>query len=96
MYAVSKRNTGTVHIELIARARFLPTVWWLRLRQLNKAAKWCAWLNMEYGIPLVFDRDAGISGHRDQPNQTHWDPGKGFPMKWLIRRANQFRVNGWT
>ena len=97
MYAVKGRNTGTFHIELIGRAKFLPTVWWLRLAQLNKAAKWIAWVNYEYPlVRIVFDADTGVSGHRDQPNQTHWDPGTGFPMRYLIRRAQQFRANGWT
>lgn len=95
MWAVAGRNTGSVHIELIGRARFIPTTWWLRLRQLNKAAKWCAWLNLEYGIPLRFGRDRGISGHRHQPHQTHWDPGTFFPFKYLIAKAVLFRRKGW-
>ena len=95
MYAVSRRNTGSVHIELVGRARFIPSIWWTRLKQLNKAAKWCAWLNLEYGIPLQFHVDNGISGHRHQPNQTHWDPGVFFPMKYLIAKAKFFRAKGW-
>ena len=95
-YAVRRRNTGTVHIELVGFARFTPKMWFLRKKQLAKCAKWCAWLNYEFGIPLVFDVNKGISGHRHQPGQDHTDPGLGFPMKWLIRRANQFRDNGWT
>src|SRR5687768_359562 len=29
-WAVSGFNTGTLHIELIGFARFLPSIWWLR------------------------------------------------------------------
>lgn len=97
MYAVLHRNVGAFHIELIGRAGFLPTVWWLRLKQLNKVAKWCAWIHHEYPlVELVFNVDTGVSGHRDQPGQTHTDPGKWFPMTYLIRRAQQFSANGWT
>ncbi len=96
MWAVAARNTGTVHIELIARASFLPKRWWARILQLNKAAKWAAWLNLEYGIPLRFDINYGISGHKNQPNQTHTDPGLWFPMKYFIRKARKYRERGWT
>jgi N-acetyl-anhydromuramyl-L-alanine amidase AmpD len=95
-YAVANRNTGTIHFELIGFAKFLPQVWWLRLRQLNKLAKWLAYLNMEYGIRLEHSTVDGVAGHRDYPGQTHTDPGRYFPMKYVLRKAREFRANGWT
>lgn len=95
-WAVANRNTGTLHIELIGFARFTPQMWFARIAQLNKAAKWCAYWNLEYGIWLEKDPNYGISGHRDQPNQSHTDPGPFFPWTYFVRRAKQFRENGWS
>ena len=95
-WAVKGANTGTIHFELIGFARFLPQVWWLRIRQLNKLAKWIAYLNLSYGIPIERSIKAGIAGHYEFPGNDHTDPGKFFPWKYVLRRARQFRVNGWT
>jgi N-acetyl-anhydromuramyl-L-alanine amidase AmpD len=89
------RNTNSIGVELIGFARFTPSVWWLRLGQLNKLAKWIAYYNVEYGIPIRFDTENGWSGHRDQANQTHWDPGRFFPKNYVIRKAKEFRAKGW-
>ncbi len=90
------RNTGSIGIELVGFARFVPSVWWTRRKQLDKLAKWIAYLNLEYEIPIRFHVDKGWSGHRDQPAQSHTDPGPWFPKNYVIRRAKQFRANGWT
>jgi hypothetical protein len=96
MYGAKGANLGTVHVELIGFARFVPRIWWARLKQLNKLAKWMAWLNLEYGIPLEESTTRGWSGHNDHPAGGHWDPGKWFPRKYVLRKARQFRQNGWT
>lgn len=90
------RNTGSIGIELIGFARFVPKVWFVRRRQLHKLARWMAWLNLAYDIPLVFDVERGWSGHVDQPNQDHWDPGPGFPRKHVLRLAVKYRSEGWS
>jgi hypothetical protein len=95
-YAIKNANTGTVHVELVGRAGFLPTIWWLRLKQLNKLAKWMAYLNLEYGIPIVRSVDHGWAGHNQFPGNDHTDPGRWFPWRYTLRRAQQFRENGWT
>lgn len=95
-WAVKGANTGSIHFELIGFARFLPPLWWLRLTQLNKLAKWIAYLNLAYGIPIEHSTAAGVAGHREFPGNDHTDPGKWFPMKYVLRRAQQFRDPGWT
>lgn len=90
------RNTGSVGIELVGFARFTPKIWFARRRQLHKLARWMAWLNLAYKIPLVFDINHGWSGHGDQPKQTHWDPGPGFPRKHVLRLAVKYRAEGWS
>lgn len=95
-WAVKGANTGSIHFELIGFARFLPQVWWLRLRQLNKLAKWIAFLNLEYGIPIERSVVSGVAGHREFPGNDHTDPGKWFPMLYVLRKARVFREKGWT
>lgn len=94
-WAVANRNTGTVSIELIGFARFVPSVWLARPAQLDKLAKWMAWINLEWDINLRFDVEKGWSGHRDQPNQTHTDPGPWFPKSLVLTKARRYRAEGW-
>lgn len=95
MWAVENRNSGTVHIELIGFSTY-GALWWKRPKQLAKVAKLIAWLNAEYGIPIEHDPDRGVSGHREQPKQTHTDPGRVFPYKLLLTLARRYRSIGWT
>lgn len=97
-WAVAHHNTNGVHIELVGFAKFAPNAWFLRLKQLNKLARWMAWLNLEYGIPLHEGVNLGWAGHADHSKVyggSHWDPGTGFPRKWVLRRAKQYREKGW-
>lgn len=94
------RNTGMVGIELIGFARFSPKVWWLRRAQLDKLAKWIAWLNLEYGIPIRFSTASGWSGHIDQTYaydlpSGHTDPGRFFPKGYVLAKAAKYRAGGW-
>ena len=98
-YHTYQRNTDSIGIELIGFARFVPQVWWLRLSQLNKLAKWIAYYNLEYGIPIVLDVERGWSTHAMQSaafGGDHYDPGKFFPLRYVIRKARVFREKGWT
>lgn len=94
-WAVAGRNTGSFHIELIGFASFSRLHWIRRMKQLRKLARWMAWLNLEYGIPLRFDANVGWSGHRDQPNANHHDPGPNFPWKIVLPLARLYRKRGW-
>lgn len=89
------RNTGSYGIELIGLASFTAKLWLGRKKQLDKLARWMAWLNLEHDILLRFGTSYGWSGHRDQPNQTHTDPGRFFPKGRVIRLAQQYRAEGW-
>lgn len=98
-WAVENRNTGTYSIELVAFARFTPKAWFLRRKQLDELAKWIAWLNKEYRVPIVFDVEHGWSRHLDQSRAfggTHTDPGRCFPLGYVLRKARICRKDGWA
>lgn len=90
-----ERNTGSFGVELVGWARFTPRLWLLRPKQLDKLARWMAWVNLEFDVPLSFGINNGWSGHRDQPRQFHSDPGLGFPKGFVLRLANSYRRDGW-
>lgn len=93
---VGGRNTDSFGIELVGFASFTPKLWFARRAQLDKLARWMAWLNLEYGVPLRFGVNRGWSGHRDQPNADHTDPGSWFPKNYVLRLANKYRKEGWS
>lgn len=95
-WAVAGRNTGSVHIELIGYARFKRFQWLRRRKQLDKLARWMAWLSLEYGIKLKRDANFGWSGHRDQPNANHTDPGPYFPWPKVLKLARKYHKDGWA
>jgi hypothetical protein len=97
-YAVEHHNTNTWSVELIGYARFTPKLWWARVKQLDKLARWMAWLNLEYGVPLQFGVSRGWSRHLDQSKAfggSHTDPGVFFPYRFVLRKARKYRKNGW-
>lgn len=97
-WAVENHNTGTISIELVGFAKWGLVDWFKRRKQLDKLAKVLAWLRVEYGIPLVFNVDTGVSRHLDQSRAyggTHTDPGKGFPLGYVLKKARGYKKNGW-
>ena len=97
-WAVEGRNTGTFSVEMVGYAKFTPKLWWLRQKQLREVARWMAWLNVEYNVPLTFDVEHGWSRHLDQSRVfggSHTDPGRGFPMGYVLRLARRYRRDGW-
>lgn len=97
VWATYGANTGSLQIEIVGRAKWSRYDWLhpQRRRQLNEVAKWCAWWSTIYGIPLLASTERGVCGHRDFPQGGHWDPGPGFPMWWVRRRARHYKRNGW-
>lgn len=94
----ARRNTGSLGIEQIGFARFSNALWWTRQAQLHKVAKWCAWWSKTYDIPLQVDIEHGISTHAMQSRAfggDHYDPGKGYPLGYLIRLARKYYHEGW-
>jgi hypothetical protein len=97
-WAVENHNTGTVSIELVGFAKFTPSIWRARGAQLDKLARWMAWLRLEYGIPLDLNVNKGWSGHADQTRAfggSHTDPGIGFPKRYVLRKARSYYKTGW-
>ncbi len=98
-WAVENHNTGTFSIELVGFARFTPRIWFARHAQLDKLARWMAWLNLEYGVPLRESPSYGWSTHALQSatyGGTHTDPGRGFPKRYVLRLARKYRKEGWA
>ena len=98
-WAVGGRNTGSLHIELIGFAAFTRDMWFRRPRQLHKCARWLAYWNKKFGVPLTIDVEHGVSTHAMQSDafhtSTHQDPGKGFPLKMVVWLAKRYRRLGW-
>lgn len=95
------RNTGMIGIELVGRAAFTGAAWWTRRAQLDKLARWIAYINKEWHVPICFDVNAGWSGHVDQTKafhlpSGHTDPGKFFPKGYVLRLAKKYRREGWA
>lgn len=95
---VANRNTHAVGIEIVGFASFSPNFWFLRPRQLHKVARWLAFYNHQYGIPLVADPERGITTHRQQSKLyggDHYDPGIFFPFNYVLKQAQVYRQEGW-
>jgi len=95
---VQGRNTGAVGIEIVGFAKFSPSLWFARPRQLHKVARWMAYLNLEYNIPLRPSPQHGVTTHREQSRLyggSHYDPGIFFPFNYVLRLAQNYRKEGW-
>lgn len=97
VWATYGANTGSLQVEMVGRAKWRMIDWIRpsRRRQLNEVAKWIAWWNLLYGIPIVLSTSAGVARHRDFPAGGHTDPGAGFPLGWVLKRARLYRRKGW-
>jgi N-acetylmuramoyl-L-alanine amidase len=96
-YSVENHNTGTLAIEQVGFAAFSHHVWMLRRRQLETTAWWVAHWSLLYTIPLVLGVERGLSTHKMQSDVyhgTHYDPGRGYPLGWVLSRAKQLAVEG--
>jgi len=93
-YHVADHNTGSVGIEMVGFARFTPKLWFARPRQLHKVARWLAYYNWKYGIPLQRDLNHGVTTHKAFGG-SHWDPGYFFPFRYVLRLARRYRAEGW-
>ena len=97
VWATQGANTGSLQIEIIGLASFKATDWLRpsRRKQLNKVAMWLAYWGKTYGIPLRLSTSAGVARHLDFPAGGHHDPGTGFPLGWVLRRARMYQAKGW-
>ena len=88
-------NTNSIGIEQIGFARFGFVGWWARKQQLDKVAKWLAYLSKTYGIPLEHSTTHGVCMHKDIPAGGHSDPGVGYPFDRVLKMAQTYKRNGW-
>lgn len=93
------RNTASLGAELIGFARFTRLRWFGRPAQLHKLARWLAYWNKKWGVPLEIHVERGISTHKMQSDafhtSTHQDPGEGFPLRMIVWLAKRYRKLGW-
>ena len=91
LWHVANHNTGSIGIEQIGFARFSLRSWLARPRQLRKVAQWLAWYSYYWEIPLVHSTVHGVCTHADF-HGGHTDPGKGYPLKRVIKMAQKIRA----
>lgn len=87
---VLNNNTGSIGIEQIGFARFIPKIWWHRTKQLHATAHIIAALSNEYNIPIRHDIDHGVAMHSDF-HVGHTDPGRGYPLGHVLKLAREIR-----
>lgn len=96
-WTCSEDNPFTLNIEQIAFARTARHDWYEdRWRQLDNTARWIAYWSEKYDIPIrrgvapagILLRK-GVASHKQLgiSGGGHWDPGPGFPMKYVLLRA---------
>lgn len=99
--AVVQANTRGIGIEQIG---YTTSNWWKRTKQLNKTARWCAYLCKKHGIPPVYDPNChtGICGHADVTRAAHVAGGHtdctypAYPTKWVAAAAKTYMRLGWA
>lgn len=94
-------NTRGIGIEQIG---YTTSNWWKRARQLNKTARWCAYLGKQHNIPMVYDPTCktGICGHADVTRAGRVPGGHtdctypAYPTKFVAQLARNYRRFGWA
>lgn len=66
-----------------------------RTRQLEKVAKFLAWLSKDRGIPLKHSTTHGIAMHSDILAGGHTDPGPNYPLSHVLKLAKKYKKTGW-
>jgi N-acetyl-anhydromuramyl-L-alanine amidase AmpD len=93
------RNTGSLGIEIVSMKWMSKLAWWKKVpKELHKLAKWMAWYNKEFGIPLRWDVNSGWSTHYMQSKAfgtTDHTDGQFLPKRRVMRLAKKYRREGW-
>ncbi len=105
---VGTMNYCSVGIEQIGFAKFALKIWLLRDKQLRAVARWMAYINKNYGLPLQ-EAIVTRSGKVARPGWTthrrlgelglgtnHTDPGAFYPFKKVLNYAKWYAAHGWT
>lgn len=91
-YHTAGANSGSIGIELEGYARNSRRRWMRdHRRQLDELAHLLAYLSDRWHIPLRRSTTRGVALHADFPKGGHWDPGPGFPLKYVLRRAKRIQ-----
>lgn len=97
-------NSRGIGIEQVSYKTGKAGYWWSRARQLNKTARWCAYLCKRHGIRPVYDPTCtnGIVGHHDLTVCGHVAGGHtdcqypDYPTKWVANAAKVYMRMGWA
>lgn len=99
-------NSNSIGIEQVSFKKGIAGYWWTRLKQLNKVARWIAYLSKAHNIPIQWDQHltlgAGVVGHYDVTVAKKIYGGHtdcqypDYPMKTVIRLATAYRKLGWA
>jgi N-acetyl-anhydromuramyl-L-alanine amidase AmpD len=90
-------NGYSIGIEQIGFAKTPLAGWWRRPKQLLKVARWLAYCHAHFGIPLVHSTTHGVCRHVDVSGPGgHWDPGPGYPFRFVLTLARACAKFGWT
>lgn len=99
VYHCAGANSFAIGIEMIGEAKWPSRKWTRRLTregrkdwaQVKAVARLIAYISDKEDIPLKLSTDHGVARHSDFPEGGHWDPGPGFPTRWVLRRARMLK-----
>lgn len=96
VYHCKGANSYAIGIEMIGQAKWSTKNWlWFadgkQRKQLRAVAHLVAHIADRESIPLMLSTTHGVARHADFPEGGHWDPGKGFPMGYVLKRARMLK-----
>lgn len=100
VYHCAGANSTHIGIEMVGRAAWKTRRWlWdptatgrKRRKQLQVVAELVAFICDSEEIGIRLDKDHGVSRHSDHPEGGHWDPGKSFPIGYVLKQARRHRA----
>lgn len=100
VYHCKGANATHIGIEMIGQAKWTTKQWlWNPIgsgkrqrKQLAAVAHLIAYICDREAIPIRLNADYGVSRHSDHPAGGHWDPGPGFPIGYVLKRAAKIRA----
>lgn len=110
-WTIGVANSFTLNIEVIGFAAFSPKQWLTgsNYQSLKSTAKVIAYWSRKWNIPIqkgtvlnaagvCLPGRHGVIRHSDVTKAgfgTHTDPGKGFPLRLVLRWARWYAEHGW-
>lgn len=111
-WTIGAANSWTLNIEIIGFAATSAKEWvtGANLKEMRQLAKLIAYLHKKHHIPIQQGTVLSINGvckpgkpgvirHSDVTRAgfgTHTDPGKGFPIRLVLRMARWYAKHGWV